>query len=119
MPKGDGRGSHFDQCKPRVDLVPTELILGAGRALGYGAKKYGPDNFRQGIETRRIAGSVFRHLLSWLDREDVDPESGLEHLDHAAASLSMLMWTVKHCIDLDDRWDSGLRSDEECNVGIR
>ncbi len=34
------------------------------------------------------------HMLDWLHGEELDPESGLSHLDHAAASLGMLMDTV-------------------------
>ena len=97
-------GIKKDAGKPRVELVPTELIIGAGRALGYGATKYDVDNYRRGIATRRLIGAILRHLLGWLSGEDLDPESGLDHLDHAAADLGMLMWTVKNRPDCDDRW---------------
>jgi hypothetical protein len=98
------RGDHFDDDKPRVDLVPTELVRGAGRAFGYGAEKYGEDNFRGGIKTRRLVGSILRHILAWLDGEDLDGESSLAHFDHAAANLGMLMWMLENRPDLDDRW---------------
>jgi hypothetical protein len=110
-------GSHFDTEKPRVDLIPSELIFGAGRALKYGADKYGEDNFREGIRSRRLVGSLLRHVFKWLDGEDVDQESGLDHLDHAAASLGMLMFMLANRPDLDDRWC--LRASEELNCGIR
>jgi len=110
----DEGGNHYDDDKPRVDLVPIQLILGAGRALGDGAEKYGADNFRKGIRTRRIAGSLVRHTLAWIDGEDLDEESGLDHLDHAAANLGMLMWTLDNRPDLDDRWrgdNSGIKEE--------
>jgi hypothetical protein len=100
---GQEGGGHNDKDKLRVDLVPTELIEAAARAYGYGAQKYGDLNFRKGIRTTRLLGSVLRHIYKWMDREDKDEESGLDHLDHAVASLGMILWMLKNRPDLDDR----------------
>lgn len=48
----------------------------------FGAKKYGRFNFLQvenAVERYREAGG--RHLVRWLDGEDIDPESQVNHLD--------------------------------------
>lgn len=48
----------------------------------FGAKKYGRFNFLQvenAVERYREAGG--RHLVRWLDGEDIDPESQVDHLD--------------------------------------
>lgn len=90
------------QAKPRLDLVPPELMLAAGRALGYGAAKHGVPDGNGGFGTWRTAGTqqaeplthyacLMRHLLAWRSGEIVDPESGLSHLDHAAAQLAILL----------------------------
>ncbi len=87
--------------KPAIDVTPPELTLAAGRALGYGQAKHGvatPD----GWGTWRVAGTqqaeplthyscLMRHLLQWRAGEERDPESGLSHLDHAAAQLAILL----------------------------
>lgn len=87
--------------KPALDVVPAELPLAAGRALGYGKAKHGvatPD----GWGTWRIAGTqqaeplvhyacLLRHMLLWRAGELNDAESGLSHLDHAAAQLAILL----------------------------
>ena len=98
-----------DTGKPPISLVPRELIEGAARAFAYGAAKYGAQNFRQGLAVSRLVDALMRHLLAWKESEEVD-ESGLDHLDHVAASLGMLMDTIKRVragklpAELDDRW---------------
>lgn len=44
-----------------------------------------------------------RHLWAWWSLEDRDPESGLNHLDHAAACLAMLIETRRRYTGKDDR----------------
>ena len=108
----DENGGHFDDGKSRVDLIDHDMIFGTGRALGYGAGKYGDDNFRGGIKTRRVFGSLVRHLYAGLDREDDDIESGLCHLDHAGANLSILYYMLRERPDLDDRWRGDAEAQE-------
>lgn len=92
-----------DGEKPRVHLVPNELVFGAARAFGFGAKKYARYNWMKGMEWTRLRDAVERHLRAWTDGEETDPESGLSHLDHAAASLAMLMGHVERGLGKDDR----------------
>ena len=44
-----------------------------------------------------------RHLWKWHRGEDLDKESGLTHLAHAAWGCFTLIWYTKHRSDLDDR----------------
>jgi hypothetical protein len=97
-------GVKYDAGKPPVDLVPEEYVLAAARAFAYGAAKYSRHNWRGGMKLSRLYSSLQRHLLAWNDGEDIDPESNLSHLDHAAASLAMLLAMAKMRPDLDDRW---------------
>lgn len=101
-------------AKPRPDLVPGRAILAAARAFGYGAAKHGTPG---GRGTYRIAGdlqsrvrthaaSLERHWQAIKSGEFVDPESGLSHLDHMAAQLSIvidLMEDPPGSIDDEDR----------------
>lgn len=97
-------GTKNDQGKPRISLIPKAAILGAARGLTYGEKKYGTHNFRNGLSFSRLADATMRHLTSWLEGENNDPESSLSHLDHAIASLAMLKFMEEHRADMDDRW---------------
>ena len=92
--------------KLRVDLVPPALLEGAAKALAYGARKYqGGDefNFLRAYTYREVYASLLRHLLAWYSGEDRDGESGLDHLDHVASNLAMLLHYQKTGLSKDDR----------------
>lgn len=88
-------------AKPRLDLVPPRAVLAAGRALGFGANKHGtpaPDGWgswripdTEQAEPLTHYTSLMRHLMLWRGGEERDRESGLPHLDHAIAQLSILV----------------------------
>jgi hypothetical protein len=84
-------GSKNDGEKIDLSLVPKPAMEAIGRALMFGAKKYGRYNYTQGFESSRLIAACLRHVSAWQDGEDLDPESGLSHLDHAIACLSMLL----------------------------
>lgn len=90
----DEEGRKDDQAKPRVDLLPGDALLEVGRVFGYGAAKYGPDNWRYVPRgTERYLAATLRHLFAYMNPSTgpFDDESGLPHLHHAAASLLMLI----------------------------
>lgn len=62
------------------------------KVLMLGAKKYGPENWRQVDDAqRRYYNAAIRHLVSWKLGEKIDPESGESHLAHAACCLLFLL----------------------------
>ena len=95
----------FDDDKLRLDLVPVAIKAAIARALGFGAKKYGRLNYRSGdgLEWTRIYGAFMRHVEAYHEGEELDPESGLCHLDHAAACLAMWKDMKRHGKGIDDR----------------
>ena len=85
-----------DAGKPRISLVPTEIIRGVARAREIGVEKYGEiDNWKK-VEPERYLDAVMRHLLAYIDGEIIDPDSGLNHLDHAACNIAFLMEMEKN-----------------------
>jgi hypothetical protein len=89
----DGSGYKFSMDSPAklpLWLVPKALIEAAGRALQHGAKKYAPNNWRKGMDYSEVFSALQRHMLAWNEGEDIDPDSGLNHIDHAAACLGFL-----------------------------
>ena len=82
-----------DAGKPRLTLVPRQIIRDIADVRMHGIRKYpngGVENWRQvGIERYRDA--AFRHFLAYLDDpESVDDESGLHHLAHLACNIAFL-----------------------------
>jgi hypothetical protein len=82
----------FDNGKPMVSLVEPKFILGVAEILTFGAEKYGPNNWKeaQPEDIQRYKDALMRHLLSYLDGEEIDPESGKPHLWHIACNTMFL-----------------------------
>lgn len=84
----------YGDLKVPVHTVPPALLLGAAKAFGEGAKKYGAFNWRLSkVEVMTYVGAIQRHLMAYLDGEDVDPESstGKLHLEGIAACVGILL----------------------------
>jgi hypothetical protein len=99
----------YDNDKPKIHLVPPEAIIEAAKVFGFGAEKYGENNWRQDIEkfpVSRHYSSIQRHLLAYMSGEDQDPESGLPHLSQALTQMMILVMTTIESdpIDTDDRF---------------
>ena len=80
-----------DAGKPRLSLVPSEIIRCIARVREYGNRKYGsPENWRT-VEVERYRDAAYRHLLDYIDDPgSVDQESGLPHLWHLACNIAFL-----------------------------
>jgi hypothetical protein len=92
--------------KPPLALIPNSLLWAAGRALGHGAAKYAANNWRRGMVWSQPLSALLRHIMKWANGETLDPDSGLSHLDHAAANLAFLTHFEAHeglYGNLDDR----------------
>jgi Domain of unknown function (DUF5664) len=95
----------YDEHKPDLSLVPRELMDAAARAFMFGAQKYGRYNYKLGgFEWHRLIAAALRHITAYNEGEDKDPESGLSHLDHAAATIGMLLVYVKGNLGTDTRY---------------
>lgn len=96
-------GTKHDSDKLRVDLLPVDVLEGVAKILTHGANKYGDRNWERGITYGRLYGAVLRHLFAFQRGEDIDPESGLPHIDHALCELMFLSAMTKRKPHLDDR----------------
>lgn len=89
--------------KPRVDLIPSEMIEGLAEVLTYGATKYSDNNWRKGLNNSVHYAAAMRHLLKYWQGIDLDDESGIHHLKHAMTNLGMLVTNINRP-ELDDRY---------------
>ena len=80
-------------------------ISEVGKVAGYGAIKYGRGNYlKSGYDWSLNVDAAFRHIFSWLEGEDSDPESRLNHLAHAAWHMITLIGFQKRGLGTDDRY---------------
>jgi hypothetical protein len=94
----------FDDGKAPINLVDRELIIETAKVLGFGAKKYEAHNWKIGIPISRYYSALQRHMLAWNEGEDLDSESNLNHLSHAACNLMFMIYHAKNSPKLDDRY---------------
>lgn len=97
-------GTKHDTGKPPIELLSPVALIATATVLAFGANKYGPHNWRHGLAYSRLLGATFRHLLAFMGGEDLDAETGLPHLDHAAAEIMFLQELTRTRKDLDDRY---------------
>ena len=84
-------GLKHDGGKPRLDLVPPEIIEAVGAVMTHGAKKYGEASYRD-VEPKRYRAALMRHICKWLkDPHGTDADSGLPHLWHIACNVAFLL----------------------------
>lgn len=75
-----------------LHLWPETATALGSLALLDGALKYGRSNFRVvGVRATIYTDACKRHINAWLEGEEVDPESGIDHLGHALACIGLLV----------------------------
>ena len=80
-----------DQGKPRISLVPTQIIRDIAAVREYGTAKYGSAENWKNVEEQRYIDALLRHTLAYMDDpHGTDAESGLPHLSHIACNVAFL-----------------------------
>lgn len=77
--------------KAGISNVPAQVVAELGLAMLEGAAKYGRHNYRiAGVRASVYYDAAMRHLMSWWEGEDIDPDSGLPHVVKAMACLAVM-----------------------------
>lgn len=77
--------------KVPFSTIPALVVAEIGLALLEGARKYGRHNYRAiGVRASVYYDACLRHIMSWWEGEDTDPDSGLSHITKAIACLVVL-----------------------------
>lgn len=106
----DEFGNRYNNDKPRMDLLPWDVLWELGHVYRIGALKYSDRNWERGLEWNKgCAASLARHLASWGQGEDFTVENigGVDHkLYHDLAMVWNAMALVRfrlHGVGTDDR----------------
>lgn len=108
-------GHKYDGGKLRYDLLSPQALEGLVKVLTHGAEKYEDWNWAKGMNYSRVFAAAQRHLWRWQAGEDIDTDSGLNHLYHAMCCLMFLAhyqeWNKENGGELDS-------FDDRCNADI-
>lgn len=81
-----------DKGKLELSLVNPELVKAVAEVRMYSTEKYGDSENWRKVEPKRYVDALYRHLLAYIEGNEVDEESGLSHLAHMACNLSFLLY---------------------------
>lgn len=89
--------------------IPSPALAFLSKVMELGATKYGPFNWRKTKVKRTVyLEAAIRHILSALDGEDLDPESGQPHEAHAMACMAIVLDANATGNLIDDRFTPGV-----------
>lgn len=80
-----------DKGKLELSLVNPQLVKAVAEVRMYGTEKYGDSENWRKVEPKRYVDALYRHLLAYIEGNEVDEESGLSHLAHMACNISFLL----------------------------
>lgn len=91
-------------AKAPMSTVPAAVMAEVGVAMMEGALKYGRHNYRvAGVRASVYYDATMRHLMSWWEVEDLDPDSQMSHITKAITSLVVLRDAMIQGMVEDDR----------------
>lgn len=105
--KGEtGASGGHETHKPRLDLIPFDVLDQIGECFGYGGRKHddedGEENWKKGLPASANLASALRHISKFAQGQRIDQESGLPHIVHAITRLMMLQHSQDNGIGEDD-----------------
>lgn len=82
-----------DAGKPRISLVPLDVLIPVALVREYGLKKYGEKESWRSVSDDRYRDAMMRHVIAYMDNPDesVDAESGLPSLWHLLTNVIFLV----------------------------
>ena len=100
-------GGEKGQKIARFDLIPWEVMWElaehyGGNAIEHGGK-YPARNWQKGYRWTLSIGAILRHLVAWINGEDLDEETGHSHLVAVIWHACTLRWYQVHGVGTDDR----------------
>jgi len=91
--------------KTPLGLMPVSAMAQCSIALHDGRLKYnGAGNWREtGVRASIYYDAALRHIFAWIDGQECAADSGVHHLGHALACVSILVDAQENGNLIDDR----------------
>ena len=100
----EDRALRHNEGKLRMDLIDPSTVKALAEILTIGAEKYDEHNWKKGDNWSVPYASLMRHLMAFWGGENLDPESSKNHLKHALANISFLLYYYENYPELDNRY---------------
>jgi hypothetical protein len=105
---GGQKGSKLAQ----LGALDPDALLEVAKVAGFGAQKYAYLNYMRGFKWSLAYDAMQRHLHEFWAGREVDEESGLPHMSHAAWQCLCLLSFSTRGLGTDDRICSGRYLDD-------
>lgn len=90
--------------KVPLSTLSGQVLFEMGLGMLEGARKYGRHNYRaMGVSATVYYDAALRHLVAWWEGEDIDQDSGLNHITKAMTALLVLRDSMLVGNWIDDR----------------
>jgi len=90
--------------KAPISTLSCAVLFEMGLGMLEGARKYGRHNYRaMGVSASVYYDGAMRHLMDWFEGEDIDPDSGMNHLTKTLTCLMVLRDSMLMGNWVDDR----------------
>ena len=105
LDKPQEQALRYNEGKLKWSLVDWQSLEPLVKVLEMGAEKYSPNNWKKGMPVTQVSESLLRHMFAFLNGEDIDPESKIEHLGHVMCNAMFLTYILREKSQFDDRQD--------------
>ena len=90
--------------KAPLSTLSCAVLYEMGLGMLEGARKYGRHNYRvMGVSATVYYDAALRHIMDWWEGEDMDTDSGLNHITKALTALMVLRDSMLMGNWIDDR----------------
>lgn len=102
--QGNNPKDRYGLAKVPFSLIPQTAKVFMAMALGNGAQKYGPYNWRvEPVQGRIYLEAAERHLSLLLDGEDFDRDTGIHHGAFVLSTIAIYLDAMVHGTLIDNR----------------
>lgn len=97
--------SYKNSNKPKLSLIPKEALYAIGNGFTFGILKHGTHRYKTSkITITELLDASVRHIYQFIDGENYDKESKVNHLGAAGTNLCMAIWLFYNKPESDDRY---------------